>query len=190
MSRSSTASLSSQALDMSADVDAPAFRQAMSLFATGVTVITTRVGAQRAGMTASAVCSLSIEPIQLLVCIGHRLPTHSALSESRRFAVNVLSEEQAMLARRFATPDIDKFAGVAASDHLGVPVLHGALAAFVCDVSERLPGGDHSIFIGRVRAAARRDGARPLLYFASGFGTLATTEDALMKAWIERGATL
>ena len=190
MSPPSIATLAPAALDMSNDVDAPAFRQAMSLFATGVTVITTRADGERAGMTASAVCSLSMAPIQLLVCIGHRLPTHSALTESKRFAVNVLCEEQASLARRFATPGIDKFAGVPVSEHLGVPVLHGALAVFVCDVSERLPGGDHSIFIGRVRAAARRDNARPLLYYASGFGTLATTEDALMKAWIERGAAL
>src|SRR5205809_4550443 len=86
------------------NVDQQLFREAISLFATGVTVITARTPEGPAGMTASAVCSLSVDPVQLLVCISERLPTHSALVESRRFAVNVLGEGQTDLARRFATP--------------------------------------------------------------------------------------
>lgn len=167
------------------------FREAISLFATGVTIITTSPpGGGPAGMTASAVCSVSIEPVQLLVCISTQLPTHDALLRSGRFAVNVLGEGRGDLALRFATPEIDKFAGVAYDETDGVPVLHDAIAHFVCDSRERFPGGDHSIFIGEVVRLGMRPGARPLLYFASQFGTLATAQDAVLKAWHERGAAL
>lgn len=166
------------------------FREAMSLFATGVTVITTRPDSGPAGMTASAVCSLSIEPVQLLVCISTHLPTHDALLQSGRFAVNVLGEGRTELALRFATPGIDKFAGVAFDESDGVPVLHDAIAHFVCESRERFPGGDHSIFIGEVVRLGMRPGARPLLYFASEFGTLATSQDTVLKSWHDRGAAL
>jgi len=166
------------------------FREAMSLFATGVTVITTSPPSGPAGMTASAVCSLSVDPVQLLVCISTHLPTHDALMQSGRFAVNVLGEGQGEMALRFATPGIDKFAGVAVDDSGGVPVLDDAIAHFVCESRERFPGGDHSIFIGEVVRLGMRPGARPLLYFASEFGTLATAEDAVLKSWHDRGAAL
>jgi flavin reductase (DIM6/NTAB) family NADH-FMN oxidoreductase RutF len=171
-------------------VDQPVFREAISLFASGVTVITACTPQGRAAMTASAVCSLSVNPVQLLVCINERLPTHSALVESRRFAVNVLGEGQSALARRFATPDIDKFAGVEVSDCDGIPLLDRAIAHFVCDVHERFPGGDHSIFIGNVQKLSLRRGSRPLLYFASEFGSLSGPDDALLKSWHDRGTVV
>ncbi len=149
-----------------------AFREAISHFATGVTIVTTTHGDRPAGMTASAVCSVSLEPVMLLVCIDNRLPTHEAIDASRRFAVNVLGEGSADLARRFAQRAHDKFAGVEVLAGSDPPVLREAIAHFVCDVHERLPGGDHSIFLGRVRSCAVKPGNRPLLYYRSGFGTI------------------
>jgi flavin reductase (DIM6/NTAB) family NADH-FMN oxidoreductase RutF len=172
------------------DVDQQLFREAISLFATGVTVITACTADGRAGMTASAVCSLSVNPVQLLVCISDRLPTHSALVQSRRFAVNVLGEDHSEIARRFANPRVDKFAGVAVSDCDGIPLLNSAIAHFVCDVHERFPGGDHSIFIGNVKKLGLRRGSRPLLYFASQFGSLSGPDEALLKAWHDRGSVV
>lgn len=128
--------------------------------------------AKAAGMTASAVCSLSLDPLLLVVCIDNRLPTHDAIDHSRRFAVNVLGEDAAELAMRFARRAVDKFAGVALVEHSDPPVLPDAIAHFVCDVHERVPGGDHSIFVGRVISCRATPGRRPLLYFRSSFGTL------------------
>src|SRR5712691_8639623 len=96
----------------SAAVDEAAFREAVAHFATGVTVITTLHEGRPAGMTASAVASLSLDPVLLLVCINNRLPTHKAIEDSRRFVVNVLGEGQESLALHFARPAPDKFAGV------------------------------------------------------------------------------
>jgi len=153
-------------------VDELAFREAIGHFATGVTVITTIHDGKPAGMTASAVASLSLDPVLLLVCIANRLPTHTAIEQARRFVVNVLGEGQEELALRFARPAPDKFAGVALDPDRDLPVLEEAIAFFVCDVHESFPGGDHSIFTGLVRDCRARPGKRPLVYFRSGFGSL------------------
>jgi 3-hydroxy-9,10-secoandrosta-1,3,5(10)-triene-9,17-dione monooxygenase reductase component len=155
------------------------YRQAIGRFATGVTVITTQDGDRLVGMTASAVASLSLEPPLLLVCISNRLPTHRALEQSRQFGVNVLGEGDDALALRFATPSEDKFSGLDVHLDHGVPLLDRAIARFVCDVHECLPGGDHSIFIGAIRHCEHVPGRRPLLYFASSFGGIQQAHDAL-----------
>jgi flavin reductase (DIM6/NTAB) family NADH-FMN oxidoreductase RutF len=164
------------------DVQAPApvdvddltsrFRQAVSRFSTGVAVITTRTPDGPAGMTASAVASLSMSPLQLLVCIGTKLATRRAIVESGYFAVNVLGVGQEHLARRFATRRDDKFAEVALRPDSHVPVLQDAIAHFVCSVNGTLPGGDHTIVVGDVQACDHVEGSSPLVYFASTFGEL------------------
>ena len=154
-----------------ATVDGLAFREAIAHFATGVTVVTTTHEGRPAGMTASAVCSLSLDPVLLLVCIDNRLATHRAIDASRRFAINVLGEDCEELARRFARPAEDRFEGVALRENSDPPVLTAAIAHFVCDLHERVPGGDHSIFIGEVSSCAAEPGRRPLLYYRSRFGS-------------------
>jgi flavin reductase (DIM6/NTAB) family NADH-FMN oxidoreductase RutF len=164
-----------------AEVDQTAFREAISHFASGVTVITTLHEGRRVGMTASAVSSVSLDPILLLVCINTKLSTHTAIEQSRRFVVNVLGEGQEELALRFARPAEDRFAGIATRADHELPVLEDAIAHFVCDVHERFPGGDHSIFIGLVRHCAAEPGRHPLVYFRSGFGSLRDEEAELQR---------
>jgi flavin reductase (DIM6/NTAB) family NADH-FMN oxidoreductase RutF len=161
--------------------DETLYRQAIAHFATGVTVVTTVVDGRAAGMTASAVCSVSLEPVLLLVCIDNRLPTQAALEHSRQFVVNVLAEGGEDLARRFATPVPDKFDGVPLRAGFELPVLAEAMAYFVCDVHERFPGGDHSIFIGEVTDCDFSPGGKPLLYFRSGFGRIEDAEAYLRR---------
>ena len=154
------------------EVDPDDYRRAIAYFATGVTVVTTRVDDRPVGMTASAVCSVSLEPVLLLVCIDNRLRTHAALEQAGRFVINVLGAEHERLARQFATQRDDKFEGVALREESQLPVLRDAIAWFRCDLHEKHPGGDHSIFLGRVRECSFTPGRRPLLYFRSSFGQL------------------
>jgi flavin reductase (DIM6/NTAB) family NADH-FMN oxidoreductase RutF len=165
-------------------LDPARFREAIACFATGVTVITTVHEGKPAGMTASAVSSVSLDPVLLLVCVDNRLATHTALEGSRRFVVNVLGEGQEPLAKRFASKGAEKFTGVPLREDSELPVLDEAIAHFECDVHERFPGGDHSIFIGRVRECSWQPGARPLVYYRSGFGKFEdpTAEHALDHA--------
>ena len=150
----------------------PRFRQAISRFTTGVAVITTHTADGPAGMTASAVASLSMDPLQLLVCIGSKLPTCAAIVESGRFVVNVLGQGLEQLATRFATRRRDKFAGVRLRADSDLPVLSDAIAHFVCAVGGALPGGDHTIVVGDVLSCDHVPGANPLVYFASSFSRL------------------
>lgn len=150
------------------------FRRALSQFASGVTIVTTRDGAgQPLGLTVSAFCSVSLEPPLVLVCVDKMSSSHSGFLESRAFVVNILAEDQEALSRRFATKDPKKFEGVAYREGIaGIPVLGGALANLECRLVHAYEGGDHTIFVGEVERTEVRD-ARPLLYFRGQYVHLA-----------------
>jgi flavin reductase (DIM6/NTAB) family NADH-FMN oxidoreductase RutF len=162
-------------------LDETLFREAIAHFATGVTVVTTLQNGRPVGMTASAVASLSLDPVLLLVCINNSLPTHEAIEGSRRFVVNVLGEGDQELALHFGRPSSEKFKDIALEAGSDLPILDAAIAYFVCDVHERFPGGDHSIFTGLVRECGAVSGRRPLLYFRSGFGSLRDQHTELLE---------
>jgi 3-hydroxy-9,10-secoandrosta-1,3,5(10)-triene-9,17-dione monooxygenase reductase component len=142
----------------------------MARFATGVTVVTVAAADGPVGMTANAVCSLSLEPVLLLVCFDNGARTLRVVGETGRFGVNVLSADQEELARLFASkrPEREKFAGVAHTVHDGIPVLEGALAWVGCRLERLVPGGDHTIGIGAVEAAEAGQG-EPLLWFRGSY---------------------
>lgn len=152
--------------------DALAFRATMSRLPSGVSVVTTQTGRVPVGMTASSVTALSLEPLQLLVCVANHLFTKTAIAEHGRFGVNVLGEGHGELATQFASPG-DRFAGVSYDVDHGVPVLHDAIATIVCDVAEAFPGGDHTIFVGSVRHYEHSAHGRPLIHCAGEFGRIA-----------------
>lgn len=164
------------------------FRLAISHLATGVTVITTRTRRGPSGMTASAVCSLSLDPLMVLVCVGSTLPSCESISDSGRFAINVLGEGQERLAMQFARGSADKFAGVRLKEDCGVPILAEAIAHFTCTVNDRIPGGDHTIFTGLVDSCGYSSDARPLVYFKRSFKSLdnARHQDAWLWPLMDR----
>ncbi|MDQ3571241.1 MAG: flavin reductase family protein [Actinomycetota bacterium] len=142
-----------------------AFREAMALVPTPVTVVTAPGSQIAAGATASAVASLSLDPPMMLVCLDRGSRTLGAVRASGRFAVNVLSAEGESRARSFSTqaPHEEKWAGVESRDRGGVPVLDDALVWVVCDLRDLLDGGDHVIVTGVVEELGTRDGV-PLIY--------------------------
>jgi 3-hydroxy-9,10-secoandrosta-1,3,5(10)-triene-9,17-dione monooxygenase reductase component len=156
-----------------ADPDPELFREVFGRFATGVAVIT-RAGAGGAGgMTANALCSLSLDPLLALVCFENRARTLPIVRETGRFAVNLLAADQQELARVFASkvPEAEKLDGV---DHRlvdGVPVLDGVVAWATCQLRELIPGGDHTIAIGSVADLGLGDG-EPLLWYAGRYHSL------------------
>jgi flavin reductase (DIM6/NTAB) family NADH-FMN oxidoreductase RutF len=151
-------------------VEPQRFREVMSHFATGVTVVTASSADGPVGMTANAVCSLSLDPVLLLVCFDNAARTLPPVRESGRFGVNVLAAGQEELARLFASkrPEREKFAGVAHSVNDGIPVIDGVLAWVGCRLERLVPGGDHTIGIGAVEAAEAGSG-EPLLWFRGSY---------------------
>lgn len=148
--------------------DTNALREAMSRFASGVTVVTALSGEERFGITASSFTGVSMEPPLVLVCIARALHTHAAIESSRAFAVNILGVHQREVARRFAglTPEAgDRFTGLAwATGRTGAPLLEGSLATLDCTLYARHDGGDHTIFVGAVVDVHVSTEKAPLLY--------------------------
>ncbi len=153
-------------------IDETLFRQVLGHFASGVTVVTTAVGERLVGLTVSSFTSLALQPMLVLVCIDHQAGSHDLIAEAGQYAVNILAEGQEYLSRRFASEEAQKFIpDTFTRSPRGLPLLNGALAQLECRLHQRLPGGDHTIYIGEVVAAACTD-ASPLLYYRSGYHTL------------------
>ena len=150
-------------------IDDARFKEAMSHFASGVTVVTTEHDGTPYGMTVASFASLSLRPPLVLVCIEKSVKTHEAIRAAGMFGVSILSREQADVSGKFASKAEDKFAGVNLRQGAsGVPLIDGAICTLECRVHEQLPGGDHTIFVGEVLDAQMGDG-QPLVYYRSAY---------------------
>lgn len=157
-----------------AGMDPGTFRKLMSQLPAAVCVATTvdRSGVAH-GMTASSVTSVSLDPPLLLICVARDADFHAAMLESGGFVINVLSETQQDLSRRFAEKGRpDRFADVRLEDAAGIPRLAGAVATIVCEHWQTVPAGDHTIFLGQIREGAWSD-RPPLLHFRSRYARVA-----------------
>jgi len=150
------------------------FRGALSAFATGVTIVTTRDGTGRdIGITANSFNSVSLDPPMVLWSLSRQSPSLAAFMAAEHFAVHVLASTQDHLAQRFATRGIDKFAGMDVQRGLSdTPLLEGCAARFQCRTAYRYEGGDHVIFVGEVQDFEHSD--LPPLVFHGGQYAIAT----------------
>jgi flavin reductase (DIM6/NTAB) family NADH-FMN oxidoreductase RutF len=152
---------------MAARLDPELFREVFGRFATGVAVITSAGPSGAGGMTANAICSLSLDPLLALVCFDNQARTLPIVREARRFGVNVLTADQEQLAGVFASklPESEKLDGVDHRLEAGVPIINDALAWAVCELRELFPGGDHTVAIGQV-VSMGLGGGQPLVWYA------------------------
>ncbi len=146
----------------------------MGRFATGVTIITSRLGEELHGMTANALTSVSLEPPLVLICVDRSADSHDIIERSGIFAVSILAQGQERLSNSFALKD-----GVAAHrlDDVphhrratGAPIIDGSLAYLDCRVVERYSGGDHTMFLGEVVDAGPLNDERPLIFYQGRYG--------------------
>lgn len=156
------------------------FCKAMRNLAGHCVVIASGHAGQRAGLTATAVCSVTAEPPRLLVCVNRNVYTHGVITAARHLSVNVLSGRQESIARRFA----GMMEGVAGEQRFEegdwmpgaseVPVLADALASFECRVVEAIPASTHDMFLCEViRVTGQMEEEDPLIYFNGQFAALA-----------------
>ncbi len=151
-------------------IDAAAFKKGMRHLAASVTLITTKLQDQRGGLTATAVCSVSAEPPQILVCVNKTASAHDPIGEAGFFCVNILCPEHRKLAERFAGMDgiegDDRFNDLGEWTTLttGAPVLKGCPVSFDCKLVTELSAGTHTIYIGEIVDVALHETASPLLY--------------------------
>lgn len=158
--------------------DPAEFRSALGRFATGVTVITTVDGeGRRYGVTANSYNSVSLDPPLVLWSLARSSRSFEAFHAAEAFAIHILSVHQEDLARRFASKDVDKFAGLHVHDgYGGVPLFDECAAHFECVTENRFEGGDHVIFLGRVVSFERCDND-PLIFHDGRFGRVSNAEN-------------
>lgn len=158
------------------------FVNAMSALAASVCVIaaTNPTTGERFGMTATAVCSLSTEPPQLVVCLNRNASVAGALTSTGWLTVNILAQDQADLAGVFAgrggLAGEARFAHGSWRNHTtGAPVLEGSSATCVCHVSAKLQQATHLLVVGTViDAIVDQEPPRPpLMYHLRRFTELA-----------------
>jgi flavin reductase (DIM6/NTAB) family NADH-FMN oxidoreductase RutF len=156
--------------------DARQFRTALGRFATGIVVVSARVGALRHAMTANAFMSGSLEPPLVLVSIGCRARMHALLEQGDAFGIAVLTEAQERHSRHFAGQRVDRFEPVF-RELAGVPVLAAGAARIAARIVHRYGCGDHTLFVGKVEALELDEQAQPLLFYAGKYATLGSSRD-------------
>lgn len=151
-------------------MDDQKFRDAMSTFASGVTIVGLRdLEGRFRGITVSAFSSVSMTPPIVLVCIARSSACNAELGGGVYFGVSILSERQEHLARHFARSSGSKFGDIPFRfGRTSVPLIDGACTQLECVVRQRVEAGDHIVVLGEVLAADITD-APPLVYAQRNF---------------------
>lgn len=134
------------------DIDPRAFRRALGNFATGVTIVTAQNGeGVKVGVTASSFNSLSLDPPLILWSSLKEARSCAIFEQASHFAVNVLAADQMEMSNHFARQQEDKFAAVEWEEGIGgAPIFPNCAARFQCQIYDKVDGGDHWIFVGKV----------------------------------------
>ena len=149
------------------------FKEAMSLFPSGVTVITTLDGTgEPVGMTASAFVSVSLNPPLVLESIAKTAQMHAHLMETDRYAVSILAADQSLVSNHFAGWGQEVYQPTL-STLGGLPIVQGSLAQLSCKIVNRVDAGDHTLFLGCVEEiSVSSDSQDPLIYAKRGYRSL------------------
>ena len=152
------------------------FRNALGMFATGVSIVTANFGGERIAATIGSFSSVSLDPPLVLFMIARNSKAISSWNSVRQFAVNVLDRSQRELSTKFSKALSNKWENVrplrgSVTDSYLLP---GALAWLECETYRHYDGGDHLIILGKVLAIAKRDraNASPLVFFNGYYRTL------------------
>lgn len=151
------------------------FRSALSLFPTGVAVVTAEgaAGEGRIGMTVTSFNSVSLDPPLVLFSIGKKALSLPVLCGASMYSINVLGEQHQHISTRFATAKGDKWAGTEVDIHDGLPfTLAHSIVSFQCVPYAQHDGGDHLIFVGRVLCIQQRETTAPLVFFRGNYASL------------------
>ncbi len=149
------------------------FKQALSGWASGVSVVTAHVNGMVDGLTVSSFSSVSLEPPLILFCVNSMNRLSAMIPEAKEFGVSILARNQEVASRYFATPGrrpVRRFDIECEHTATGIPVVKGAVAHLLCAHKQSIEQGDHVVVIGRVTEVLSSDDRLPLLYFRRAYG--------------------
>jgi flavin reductase (DIM6/NTAB) family NADH-FMN oxidoreductase RutF/NAD(P)H-dependent FMN reductase len=158
---------------MTEPISEAAFREALSRFASGVTVVTAVATTGPVGFTASAFTSVSLSPPLVLVCVAKKASVHDALIAAPRFGVSLLASGQRWIAEQFGRPGANRFQNVPLRGGSStVPLIEASLASLECARHATHEAGDHTLLVGEVVGVTVTTGA-PLLHYSRQYGSFA-----------------
>jgi 3-hydroxy-9,10-secoandrosta-1,3,5(10)-triene-9,17-dione monooxygenase reductase component len=137
----------------------------MGRFPTGVAVVTAMDGDQPVGFTCQSVISLSLDPPFVALAPAKSSTSWPRIVAAGQFCVNVLTDTQEQLARRFSIQDVDRFEGTQwRPGPYGTPRLDNVVAWIECTLELAHDAGDHELVIGRVLDLGTGEGS-PLVFY-------------------------
>ena len=157
------------------EIDDRFYRNAMGSFATGVTVITTKVATEVYGMTANAFMSVSLNPKLVAISIGKNAKMHQYIKDSQHFAINILSSNQQNVSKQFSG-QLKSETAITFATFNELPILEDSLAVITCQLYNEYIVGDHTIFIGLV-TGLKLDQKDPLIFSQGKYRELLELED-------------
>ena len=163
-------------ISMHESVSAEQFRAGMRHLSAAVTLVTSEFEGEKAGLTATAVCSVTAEPPSILACVNRSTSAFDIIKNSGVFCVNVLAHSQQALSDVFGWGNIEQSerfkSGCWGSLKTGAPVLEGCIVNFDCEMDQVISHGTHNIVIGRIVALQVNDQEAPLLYSDTLYSTI------------------
>ncbi|SNS85488.1 flavin reductase family protein [Pseudomonas segetis] len=157
------------------------FREALGHYASGITVITSHFENEPVGFTCQSFYSVSMNPPLVSFSVMCSSASYPRIRQAGRFAVNILSDEQAGISNQFARKGTQKWQGIDwQTSPLGNPVISGCLHWLDCEIHAEYAAGDHMIVIGEVKALNLQEAVatQPLLYFKGQYCNLEVHEGA------------
>lgn len=156
--------------------DSAILRRAFGQFATGVCILGLEgPEGERIAVTVNSFTSVSLQPALLLVCLGHSLRSHDAISRAAGFGISVLAEGQDALSTRFASRDSKSWDGITPQRGArGGLLIPGAVAQFDCVRADLVVAGDHSLLIGQILDCRTAPDLKPLIYFRGRYDAVAS----------------
>lgn len=149
------------------------FKRVMGHFCSGIAVISTIAGERPVGFTCQSFASLSLDPPSVVFAPSRGSTTYPAVGAAGHFVANILDQDGAELARRFAAPGANRFRDVGwRPSPTGAPMLDDALAWVACEIEAEHDAGDHLLVVGRVLHIAHAGEGRPLAYYRGDFARL------------------
>jgi flavin reductase (DIM6/NTAB) family NADH-FMN oxidoreductase RutF len=150
------------------------FRATMSLYPTGVCVVSAQVDDQAPfGITVNSFTSLSLEPPLVMWNLQKTSDKYKEWRDAEYFAVNMLRADQEHLSQTFS------MRGQSAIDETllhrggsGCPILSDCLATLECKVHARYEEGDHVVVIGEVLNVKSDPESDPLTFHKGTYGTV------------------
>ena len=150
------------------------FRKICGRYATGITVLTTTHKGESHGITVNSFSSVSLNPPLVLFCIDKNARFNTPLSEEKKLAINILSENQQEVSNRFASSKLtnkERFKGLATMTEYKYPVFTDCLGVLKAKLQATHNGGDHWIYIAKVSSGQVFEGS-PLIYYDGSYSSV------------------